>query len=49
MRYAVNADDTPGDGTVIADVSACDAVYKIRLEASGIISGPNGAMTSVVR
>jgi gluconolactonase len=37
-----------GDGRDLY-VSACDAVYKIRLEAPGIISGPNGTMTSVVR
>ena len=39
-----------GDGRDLY-VSACDAVYKIRMEAPGIISGPNGSgtMTSVVR
>jgi gluconolactonase len=37
-----------GDGRDLY-VSACDAVYKIRLEAPGIISGPNSTMTSVVR
>jgi gluconolactonase len=37
-----------GDGRDLY-VSACDAVYKIRLETPGIISGPNGTMTSVVR
>jgi gluconolactonase len=37
-----------GDGRDLY-VSACDAVYKIRLEAPGIISGPNGTMTSAVR
>ena len=39
-----------GDGRDLY-VSACDAVYKIRLEAPGIISGPNGSgtMISVVR
>jgi hypothetical protein len=30
-------------------VSACDAVYKIRLETPGIISGPNGVMSSTVK
>jgi gluconolactonase len=37
-----------GDGRDLY-VSACDAVYKIRLEAPGIISGPNGTMTSIAR
>ena len=37
-----------GDGRDLY-VSACDAVYKIRLEAPGIVSGPNGTMISVVR
>ncbi len=37
-----------GDGRDLY-VSACDAVFKIRLETPGIISGPNGTMTSVVR
>ena len=37
-----------GDGRDLY-VSACDSVYKMRLEAPGIISGPNGTMTSVVR
>jgi gluconolactonase len=34
-----------GDGRDLY-VSACDAVYKIRLETPGIISGPNGRMES---
>jgi gluconolactonase len=37
-----------GDGRDLY-ISACDAVYKIRLETPGIISGPNGTMTSVAR
>ena len=37
-----------GDGRDLY-VSACDAVYKIRLETPGIISGPNGVMSSVVK
>ena len=39
-----------GDGRDLY-VSACDAVYKIRLETPGVISGPNGSgtMTSVVK
>ncbi len=37
-----------GDGRDLY-ISACDAVYKIRLETPGIISGPNGKMESVAR
>ncbi len=37
-----------GDGRDLY-VSACDAVYKIRLETPGIISGPNGVMSSTVK
>jgi gluconolactonase len=37
-----------GDGRDLY-VSACDAVYKIRLKAQGIIPGPDGRMVSVVK
>lgn len=37
-----------GDGRDLY-ISACDAVYKIRLETPGIISGPNGTMISIAR
>jgi gluconolactonase len=37
-----------GDGRDLY-VSACDTVYKIRLETPGIIAGPDGKMTSVVK
>jgi gluconolactonase len=37
-----------GDGRDLY-VSACDAVYKIRLKAQGIVPGPDGRMVSVVK
>ena len=37
-----------GDGHDLY-VSACDAVYKTRLKAEGIIAGPDGRMVSVVK
>ena len=37
-----------GDGRDLY-ISACDAVYKIRLETPGIIPGPDGKMISVAQ